>query len=350
LPPSYIGGTVTKTAQEISGGPKLEQEFAKHNSEVTDRLAKLSLGLHPSQELDDATFQTLKDQAYKPYEAVRTLGMVPVDPQYTKDIMDAGGRFASRGKSFVGADDSTTRFPEITAEKTPYLQTHFDAGEALDEMRMLRKLSRDNLKNYNPGANALGMTQREISNALENQIDRHATKIGQTGLVDELRGARTQLAKIAAVEDSMGTGGHVRAADFKRMLDKGMPLTDSLLTIGETAKHFPRAVQELTHGDKGVFSAVDYLLGGSGLVGGNPALAAPSLIRPLSRWALKSEGVQKSMLSNLNKTPSKAAKIAGKVAGEVGKTLKKGAAAGLRGGAMVGSEDFEEGPTQPELN
>jgi hypothetical protein len=349
LPPSYIGGPALKTVQEVSGGPKLDLEFSKQNAPEIDRLAKLSLGLHPEQELDEATFQTLKDEAYKPYEQVRTLGMIPVDPQYTKDIMEAGGRFASRGKSFVGADESTTRFPEIAGEKAPYLQTHFDAGEALDEMRMLRKLSRDNLKNYNPGANALGMTQREISNALENQIDRYATKTGQDGLVDELRGARTQLAKIAAVEDSMGTGGHVRAADFKRMLDKGMPLTDSLKTIAETAKHFPRAVQELTAGDKGVFSAVDYLFGGSGIVTGHPAVAGASMARPLSRWALKSEGVQKSMMSNLHKTPSKAGTATRKVAGDVGKTLKKGAGAAARGGTMLGSEDAEEEPVQPEL-
>jgi hypothetical protein len=337
LPPSYIGGPVRKSMQEMSGGPKLDKEFSKTNAPRVDALAKLSLGLHPSEELSEATFQTLKDEAYKPYEAVRQLGEVPSDGQFIKDVMAAGGRFADREASFGGA-----RFASIAKEKQPYFQEKFDASHALDEIRQLRKLSRDNLKQYNPEANALGMTQREIANALENRIDRHATEIGKADLVEKLRAARTQLAKISAVEDSIGAGGHVRAADFARMLDKNMPLTDSLRTIGETALHFPRAVQELTHGEQGTFSAVDYLLGGSGILSGNPAVAVPVLARPLSRWALKTEGAQKSMISNLSKTPSKAGQVAGRAAGEVGRTLKAGAGAAGRGGVILGSEGIAE--------
>lgn len=343
LPPSYIGGTVTRSVQSVSGGPKLEKEFSKENAEVTDRLAKLALGLHPDEELTEETFEALKTKAYQPYEKVRALGSVPVDGQYTLDLMKAGGRFADRGGSFVGPEGETTRFPEIAAEKAPYFQERFDAGEAIDEIRMLRKLSRDNLKAYNPTANALGLTQREIANALENRMDRYAHEIGQDELLKEMRAARTQLAKIASVEDSMGVGGHVRAEDFRRMLDKGMPLSDSLLTIAETAKHFPRAVQELTAGEQGVFSAVDYLFGGSGMVTGHPAMAGPMLARPLSRWALKSEGAQKSMLSRLHKAPpGKVRQAASEAGAEAGKALKSGAGAALRGGTILGLEDLAE--------
>jgi hypothetical protein len=343
LPPSYIGGPGRKSLQTAAGGPKLDKEFSKTNAPRIDDLAKLSLGLHPQEELSESTFDLLKTEAYKPYEKVRALGKLPADGQFIKDVMGAGGRFVNREESFAGS-----RFPEIDKEKQPYYQEHFDASHALDEIRMLRKLSRDNLKQYNPASNALGMTQREIANALENRIDRHATEIGQEDLVKELRAARTQLAKISAVEDSIGTGGHVRAADFKRMLEKGMPLSDSLLTIAETAKNFPRAVQELTHGEAGTFSAVDYMLGGSGILSGNPAVALSVVGRPLSRWALKTEGAQKSMISGLRKEPSKAGEAAGRIAGEVGKTLKAGAKAGARGGAILGTEDIEDYVNNPD--
>ena len=43
----------------------------------------------------------------------------------------------------------------------------------------------------------------------------------------------------------MGAGGHVSANDLKRLLDKGAPLTDSLKTIAQTAKNFPKAVQDV---------------------------------------------------------------------------------------------------------
>lgn len=337
LPPSYIGGPVRKSMQEMSGGPKLDKEFSKENASRIDDLAKLSLGLHPEVELSEATFDTLKAEAYKPYEKIRALGVLPADGQFIKDVMGAGGRFADREASFGGS-----RFESIAKEKQPYYQEKFDASHALDEIRQLRKLSRDNLKQYNPEANALGMTQREIANALENRIDRYATEIGKADLVKELRNARTQLAKISAVEDSMGAGGHVRAADFARMKDKGMPLTDSLNTIAVTAQYFPRAVQELTHGEQGTFSAVDYLLGGSGILSGNPAVAVPVLARPLSRWILKTESAQKAMISDLRKTPSKSGIEARKVASEAGKTVKAATKAGAKGGILLGSEELAD--------
>jgi hypothetical protein len=338
LPPSYIGGPVRKDLQTISGGPKLDKDYSKGNAVVTDNLAKLSLGLHPSVELEESTFETLRNEAYQPYERVRELGHVPADGQYIKDVMDAGGPSAKRAGSYGGE----ARFPEIDAEKQPYYQPHFDASEMLDEIRALRKASRDNLKQYDPGKNALGLAQRGIANATENLIDRHATDIGKADLVQELKDARTKLAKIAAVEDSMGAGGHVRAEDFKRMLDKGMPLDGSLLTIAETATHFPRAVQELTHGESGTWSAVDYMLGGSGFVSGNPAVALPVLARPLARAALKTEGSQKAMISDLRKTPSKASVAAYRAAKETGKTVKKATGAAARGGAILGSEGLAE--------
>lgn len=339
LPPSYIGGEVRKSLQTVAGGPKLDKEFSKTNAPRIDNLAKLALGLHPQEELVPETFKLLKEDAYKPYEKMRALGDIPPDPtgQYLKDIAAAGGRHADRGASFGGS-----RFPEITAEKAPYLKENFNANDAVDEIRVLRDNAKGNLRDYNPAANALGLTQREIANALENRLDRHASEAGLPDLLQEFRAARTQLAKIANVEDSIGAGGHVRAADFAKMLDNGMPLTDSLKTIGETAKHFPRAVQELTHGDAGSFSAVDYLLGSTGIVSGNPAVALPIIGRPISRWALKTEGTQKAMISALRKEPSKAGKAVGEVAGEVGKTVKAGAKAAARGGAILGTEDIED--------
>lgn len=336
LPPSYIGGPIAKDVQTVAGGPKLDREFSRTNAPRIDDLAKLSLGLHPSEELSESTFELLKDAAYKPYQAVRELGMVPADGQYIKDILAAGGSAANRSGSYGGMG----RFPEIAAEKQPYYQEHFDASEMLDEIRALRKASRDNLKVHDPGKNAIGMTQREIANATENLIDRHATDIGRVNLVQELKDARTQLAKIHAVEDSIGVGGHVRASDFARMLDKGMPLTDSLLTIAETAKNFPRAVQELTHGQEGTWSAVDYLLGGTGVISGNPAVAIPVLARPIARGVLKSEGMQKSMISNLRKPPSKTRDAAYEAAKAGGKTVKAAAKAGAGGGAILGSEEL----------
>lgn len=350
LPPKYVGGPIRKALQTMGGGPKVDAEFSKENAPVIDRLAKLAIGLHPNEELTEEALEKLKTEAYKPYEVVRTLGKIPADAQYAADIGNAGGRFASRGGSFGGS-----RFPEIDAEKAPYLQKEFAAGEALDEIRMLRKLSRDNLKQYNPSANALGYTQRGIANALEARIDRFAQSRQAGGfvkgaapteapLVKQLRAAREQLAKIGVVEDAIGAGGHIVAEDFKRMLDKGVPLSDSLRTIAVTAKNFPDAVKAVTpKGESGVWSAVDYLLGGSGIVSGHPAVAGLSLARPISRWSLRTEGAQKAMINDLRKSPPGAvSKAVTKATGAAAKATGKAAGATTRGAAMQGAEALAE--------
>jgi len=339
LPPSYIGGPIRKDIQSAAGSPKVEQEFSKANEGPIDRLGKLALGMHPDHELTPENFEKLKDEAYKPYEALRQLGRFKMSDEeyasYLKDIDAAGGRFANRGSDFGGS-----RFPEIDAEKNAYRVKEFDAGSALDEIRTLRNLSRQNLKNYNPPSNALGYTQREIANALERQLDTFATKSGQPQLVASMKAAREQLAKIAAVEDSMGAGGHIRADDLRRMMDANVPLTDSLKTIATTAKNFPKAVQHVAgKGDQGDWSAVDFLLGGSGLVTGHPAIAGLSLARPISRWSLRTEGAQKSMINALRKPPPGAIS---KTSKEAGKAVRKAAGAATRGGAMLGSEALTE--------
>lgn len=328
LPPKYIGGPVRRQLQTIGGGPKVDMEVAKDNLEVTDRLAKLSLGLHPSEELNPENLNRLKEDAYKEYEAVRKLGMMPADEKFDAAVKAAGGRFAERGASYGGGH----RYASITTEKAPYLSTtEVDAGETLDEVRALRKASAANLKNYNPEANALGVTQREIAKAMEDRIERYATSTGQTQLVAHLKEARTQLAKIYNVEDAIGAGGHVNAIDLKRLMDAGVPLSDGLKTIAETAKHFPHAVRNVAEkGETGTWSAIDYLLGGTGLVAGHPVVSTLALARPIMRASITGEGAQRAMIANLRKKPGMLSKAAGKAI-----EATRGAGTAIRRGAAI---------------
>jgi hypothetical protein len=296
LPPSYIGGVTSRIGQTIAGGPKLEKEFSVANEENTDRLAKLALGLHPDHELSEETLDVLKTEAYRPYEEVRKVGTMPPDPEFDAAVKAAGGRFAQRSGSYGGG----YRYEAIAKEKQPYLDTkEVDAGETLDEVRALRDSARRNLKNYDPEKNALGQTQRQIADAMEARIDRFAQKFAPN-LMGDLRMARSQLAKIRVVEDSLGAGGHVRAGELAKLLKANYPLTDQLRTIAVTAKNFPKAMQHTAaQGESGAFSAIDYMLGGSGIVTGHPAVTGLSLVRPAIRGALKTDIAQKAMLGDL---------------------------------------------------
>jgi hypothetical protein len=245
---------------------------------------------------------------------VRRFGAIPPEAPTSpirKLFNDAGGRYAARGESYGGGP----RFTSVAEEKARYIESldrPVDVGETLDEIRELRSQSRINLRAPNkPDQNALGITQREIANALEARIDAYAQLRGKLGdpnagqLLANLRAARTQLAKIQNVEDSMGAGGHVRASDFERMLDKKVPLSGELLTIAETSKHFGKAVQAVSEaGEQGAWSVVDYWLGGTGLITAHPQMALVSASRPLIRKAVVGQGGQEAMIRNLQKKPA----------------------------------------------
>ena len=310
LSPAYVGGRTTRDLQSLTGKEKVHKEFSAANEETTDRLAKSSIGLMPDNELDEHTFEMLRKEAYQPYEEARTLGQIPSDPEYETALKAAGGRFANRAGSYGGS-----RFEEVDKEKAAYQVPMHSAGDMIDEIRELRNLARQNLKQYNPSANAVGYTQRQIADALDGLLDRAAKKAGNPQLMDRLQAARKALARITVVEDSVGAGGHIRAKDFASMLDRGVPLDGNLRTIGETAKNFPKDVQHIAaQGKQGDLSVVDYLLGGTGLIEGSTGLTGMVLARPLTRYALRTAPVQKAMIRGMRRGTSSAASKMGKAA------------------------------------
>jgi hypothetical protein len=350
LPPSYIGGGGRRTLQTVAGGPKLNKDFSASNEEVTDKLAKLSLGLHPEEDLSPETLDRLKTEAYKPYQEVRELGQMPADPEFDDAVKAAGRRFSERTTSYGGG----YRYESVAKEKQPYLDTHeVDAGHTLDEIKALRASAKGNLAVYDPEKNALGYTQKEIAQAMEDRIQRYVKKVAQihpedaqvASLVHDLTQARSQLAKIFAVEDSMGAGGHVRADDLRRMLDNKVPLTGPLRTIAETAKNFPDAVKHVAdEGKTGVWSAVDYMLGGTGILSGHPAIAGLSLARPIIRKSLMSEGTQRAMINDLRRTKGPIKKATGKVTSIAGKAIGAATKKAALGAAIITPEKLGATP------
>ena len=319
LTPRYVGGAGRQTVAGLVGADKLSMEASAENVKHIDRLAKLGIGLKPEEELSTGNIERLKEGAYKAYEAIRRIGQLPADPEYQTAVANAGGRFAQRGPSYGGG----YHFESVAKAKEPYLQARpaVDASETVDEIRALRKLGSANLKNYDPEKNALGLTQREIADAMERRIGRYLESQARQGdtqartVLSDFTQARQQLAKIHVVEDTLGAGNHVRASDYALLLDKGAPLTGTLRIIADTAKHFPKDVAFVAEkGQTGGWSPLDYLLGGTGIVTGHPAAAVPALLRPVARAALLAESGQTAQISKLGQKPGPVKRAATAVA------------------------------------
>jgi hypothetical protein len=273
------------------------------------------------------------------------------------DVQHAGDRFL--GTESFGALESDTA---IKAARSRFSQGSFDVNDAVSEMIRLRKASTANLRNYEPDKNAIGYVQREIADALDNEIARVAenpvrpwvqrdpatgietAERGEAipGLGQRLRDSRTQLAKIQDYEDALGAGGHISAHAMARFLEAGKPLTGNARTIAETAQNFRMSTRPIAGAGKGVpegmnWSAVDYLMGGTGLVTGHPAVAAVGLVRPALRAATRTEFAQERMLRGLEKrAAAKGPSQARRAATEVGKAAALGA--GMRGAATSYSD------------
>lgn len=309
LPPSETGRSVGKAVQSMAGKAQVEKEASFKNAETADRLAKVALGMHPEDPLDATTLDRLRRPAYAAYEAVASTGSMKADDQYINDVIGAGKRFTKSAEDFPGSVH-----PDIDKLKATYLQDNFTARGAIDAMKQLRADASKNLKNYDPEKNAIGLVQRELSDALLSRLDRQAAASKDPTLITRFKEARTQLAKIQTVEDAM-TGTRVSARELAKMLNNGKPLTGELKQIAQAANEFPKAFQDVSKlGESGPWSVVDFLTGAIGaggaagaasgghLAGGSAAALTAVAARPAARAALRSKAYQRS--STRPKLPS----------------------------------------------
>jgi hypothetical protein len=298
------GGIIGRTTQSLSGSAKLERSLSKQNAPVANQLASQDIGIG-GQKLTPANIQAAKSPHNAIYDQVSKLGTVPTDAKYSTDIANISNRTGSGSFNFdvpAGVDRLKTGYGGVQS---------FDAADAVAKVRQLRADSSKNIKAPNdPEQNALGYSQRQVAEALENQLDRHVQNLSQTpgsgippNLVDQLRGARVQLAKIHSVEDAMD-GTNISPKALAKQQDRGVPLSGNLKTIANAASNFDRSFQDISKiRDSGPFGVLDLGYGAAaGLA--HPGALAAVFARPLARAALASGPYQRAAIQGLKAPPS----------------------------------------------
>lgn len=302
IAPSEAGdAAIGQALQSASGKARLERELRTGNQEVTNRLSKLALDLHPDHPpLDSEVMTEVRDEAGRAYEALRQLpGKVRTDQPLLEEIANAGGDFSKLDRAFprepgIGQEEIDRSM--IEREKGRWLQPEFSPGEAVDAMRQLRQDASRLLKTRKMQDWSLGMVKRQIAEAMAQRLERYAGEQNQPRLVDALRSARERIAKSHVVEDALNeTTGDVDALHIASAYHAGAHLTDELELIAQSGQAFRRSVGRADYGGEGPFSVVDALLGIGGAMH-NPALASAILLRPATRAALKSGAYQSSLV------------------------------------------------------
>lgn len=244
LPPSAVNPTFLGNRVEgIAGKAALRQDAEIRNQQVTNRLAKRSLGMAEDTPLTEQRLEQYRNQVSQPYR-------------------DVGG--LSR-------------------------QAHADL-EALRDARFEANAQwRFFDRSGDPAAMREARRQDQLAHQLEMALETAAVQAGRPQLLPQLREARTQIARSYDVERALNLGdGNVSAQIIGRSMDRGRPLTGDLQTIGRFAEAFPQFSREAarvpTPGVSKIeaLSSLGFGLGGYAALGpmGTALAAAPFAAGP----------------------------------------------------------------------
>lgn len=201
-------GSITPSAQNVllerlGGKTRTQQEAASQNQQVTDRLSRRALSLPDDAPLTRENMRQIRAQEYqRGYAPLNNLGVVRGDPDFDAALTNVLAAYTGPGRSFPNAIPQPVQ--DLVAN---YRVGQFNAADAVGATRTLREASRANLAR---GDNELGLAQRAISNALEDQIERSLQTAGNTNaqaMLEQFRASRQRMAISHAVEDAIVEGG-----------------------------------------------------------------------------------------------------------------------------------------------
>lgn len=294
LPPSQAKPTLGNRLMEgMAGKISTAQNASARNQEVTNRLAKESLGLADDAPLSIDSLKAVRSAAGQAYEAVRGVGLVQADDKFIGALDDILKASEGAGRSFPGLAKNPVA-DTIQSLKQPA----FDAGDAVDAIRVLRE-SADGA--FGKGEKAAGKAYRAASDALEGALERHLQSAGNADALNAFRGARQMIAKTYSVEKALNpASGNVEASKLAGLLKRQKPLSGGLKTIAEVAAQFPKAMQPVERmGSLPQLSPLDWIGGGAlSAATGNPLLMAGIAARPGARSLALSPMVQKRLASD----------------------------------------------------
>jgi hypothetical protein len=296
LPPE--GGTGA-TLASMTGKAKLERELSTHNDDRVQELVNMALKHPEGHPLSYEALDQIRAVEAAPYEKFAAVPQIKTDEELMKDISQAGSDFQKIDRAYPrepgeGPPPGGPDASQIEALKGRYFQPQQSGRDMLGAIKQLRKDSGTNLKDYDPAKNALGIVQRQISDAFEERFARFAEKeMGQPQLASQLRAARVKIAQTYAVQDAMNRAtGRVSALDLARLYQNGAPLTGELQTIARAALAAPKAFKSTDKiGREGPFSVVDFIVAAGGWLH-NPSLLAAVVARPAIRRLLQTKAAQ----------------------------------------------------------
>ena len=297
LSPSEVNPSMLNRAVEgVAGKLSTRQLASARNQEVTNALVRRDLGVADDVPLTPELMAQIRREAYQAgYAPVEAAGAIRPGAAFKRDLDNIALKYSGAARSFPGAVGN-----EVKDMVDSLKVRQFDASDGVKMAQILRDQSS---KSYAAGDKGLGKAQRDAATAIEDQIERGLTGLGQQGgqMLDSFREARRQMAKTHTVEAALNPAtGNVQATKLAGDLKKGRPLSGNIEIAARSAGAFPKNFQSTeTMGSIPGISPLD-VIGGAGLgtlgaIGGGPGgalLGALPALRPVARNVALSQSFQ----------------------------------------------------------
>lgn len=258
VPPSSTNPSfLNKRLESLAGKAAVGQEAAKRNQATVTDMAAEELGLPKGTPITEGRLEAFRDAASAPYRK-----LTAISPR---------------------AEALLQRLRQTRKDANAYFR-HYDVSA-------------------DPASQAKAQGLSQTADQLEGMLDKLAAKSGQAGLVDDMREARTKIAKSWDIERAMNVGdASVSAPSLGRSVDRGAPLSGNLELAGKFQQAFPSAMREgASVPSPGVSKSeaiIAALMGGGGAAAFGPlgaGLAALPLASGPARSLALSKGYQKLM-------------------------------------------------------
>ncbi len=270
--PSDVGaGRTARTLETVSGKFKAEELASARNQQVTNNLARKYLGLNEETPLTSETLDSLRERAGTVYQQASELPAGKVAETTTKSLATGGKQTEPVFKS---------------------------GAQLIEEIKLARDDARSAWKAFNFGTdkptqarNAALAADNRVT-ALEAQLETLAKQNNQPELLNQLKRARQEIAKIYTVDKATNPiTGMVDAKVIGKQLDKNVPISGDLALAGKFAKTFPRVNKPVAE-TPNPFSIYDVIGASYGAGATNPLILGLPLARVGSRYAMESPAFQ----------------------------------------------------------
>lgn len=213
-------------------------------------------------------------------EGTRRQGQIPGEGQITAEDMDA-----ARDPHLAVYEEARGLSQRANAAVEAWRRANFEAKRqrAFYERSM------------NPEAqDAAQAAQREANHHMA-VLEAEATRLGNVGLADRLRGARVSLGRLGTIDNARNTAtGEVSAQDLKRARDRGVPVNGEMGLAADMSEAFRGKLTQPQVIQPGVSRLDSAVAAAAAALKGPKALALTGLPY-LTRRLLLSDAVQQSM-------------------------------------------------------